>query len=606
VVTVSKKPYSRAVWDALTNDAASAETWLKHLERLDYDSSEALVTKLKQRIKLMSSRSNLLVLGPSKTSEALFLDGQLTDMPKHVHFISTFISTSNKFDHLKLATACLPDEERIDRLAFVRPPAWMSLRALFIGPADNWGERLKTKLERAGTNLCLSLRSMMIGQTNNPVDAAAECYAEKFPLIFLAAEDSSDIAYFFTECERQVANGGKPYRPFVCLLGDFNFSNRASVDSLDTSRWAKRFAITMVSESVVTTNEVDTGDQYFQLSQDFCAVARNVWSMASEDPESFCTKLSSAFSPGGREFLEGVSIRKSHYFRFLQKQPDAHFSCSLKWLECSPFGRGPVSWRDKNQPAGLLTAKAFEWDLLCVRVPWLNSWRWMGLAFLALAIGISLEIPKRHIYLEKRWWPVTWRCLVYVVLTLTLFCAVIYAFESGWLGNPDLSGLLFLCISPLALLPVLQHIAVLKFPGLRSMVQFPSKLLEDALHRCINSRSKHLLDKYRRSVKSRIEIGFPKAEDDLLLQGKAEYYLWEWWYLDLRKLNPSRAQKIFDRYVLRIRVWDKKLATGARIEELEEAVAYTKMVLGEPFNAQDGPAEVNGATAAPSGPSITT
>ncbi|HEY0551073.1 MAG TPA: hypothetical protein VGF13_15820, partial [Verrucomicrobiae bacterium] len=56
-------------------------------------------------------------------------------------------------------------------------------------------------------------------------------------------------------------------------------------------------------------------------------------------------------------------------------------------------------------------------------------------------------------------------------------------------------------------------------------------------------------------------------------------WLWNHWFSGLRKLDGAKAQKIFDKSVKHLKVWDADFSEESRVKCLVRALAYTRIVV---------------------------
>ena len=598
-----QKPYSKAVWEVFEANKTVATKWLKFAEGMEYETPQVLAAKLKVKISTLESNTTLLVIGPATTAEAMALDEDIGEVPARVRFISTSISTSNKFKHIQLSTACLPDEERIRRLHELCPKPWSTLPAAFVGVDDQWGKTLQHVLSNSMTNLCKSLDCHLIQHaTVEELGAVAdECFERSTPLIFLALDDPAAVSRFFQECHRRSCFT-KPYRPIVCLLADYDFSDKDE-KAIATQRWAPNFSICMVSEANANTNHngtntLETGSLYPDLVKDFVTIANRLDS-TNKTSQEFVRELC-GFCDGDEEAPEinrPVEIKTSQYFRYKLKYQTAYYSCSLKWLECSWFDNTPMGWSDLSTIASEAPF-AYGWEVLRARISWLNSWSLIAIAFVALACGLAAEIHKRFIFVKKDWWGISWRLIVWFLVVMLLFACINYLFVSGLVRINNYPALLVLCLSPLALLPTLQHAALIRIPGLGEVFSLPTRAIEPFLDHCINSQTKSEIRRLTDSVNARVLAEYSGAD----LHQKEVIY-WRLWIAGLLELrDEKRANKIRDRFLESTRICDYTFKSEIRMERLASAIAYTWFVLGKDGDHADIKAASTDSSAATNQP----
>jgi hypothetical protein len=126
-------------------------------------------------------------------------------------------------------------------------------------------------------------------------------------------------------------------------------------------------------------------------------------------------------------------------------------------------------------------------------------------------------------------------------------------------------------LAPLALLPMLQHLAFTKFPRLDEILQLPSDGIEKALDLAINSRASR-----------ECKLTVAELETDVRTHGPVpdvQALLYVLWFRDLQRFeNKQRAKKLSGRFWPRLKVWDGDYY-DSRTEHLWRAIAYTRVVL---------------------------
>ncbi len=144
--------------------------------------------------------------------------------------------------------------------------------------------------------------------------------------------------------------------------------------------------------------------------------------------------------------------------------------------------------------------------------------------------------------MEKGFWSWTNRILIWTAIALALLVGLVYLSWCDIINPSHFVGVLIVSLSPLALLPMLQHAAFTKLPWLRPVLEFPSIIIEKGMDRAINSSPRPTIQRYSDIIKNRLgelEIKTPDCH---------ETCLWKWWFEELRTIKGEvRAKKVFDR-----------------------------------------------------------
>lgn len=574
--------YSTAVWTAVTNNA-SRMNFLQGAESLQYVDDTTLITRVRETTSTLAPDDYLLIIGPGQTGEAILLEQEFTNLNKHVYFLSPSISTTNTYNNIQLIKACLPDIERVQRLKDIRPDAWQAFPATCVYVNNAWGALLLENLQGAQSNICQSLDFHPISEARKTTheeicQAAKDCISHRTPLIFLTME-APQVSDFLNQLQPTGPRGLSvaPYRPTICLLGDFIFSTSAHSEQVIPLTKSSSACITMLSETQVRTNELETGDSYERLTRDVLELLNELNRLSSGNASQFLQFATAVFARqnDSAQLLEHVSPETSQYLLSLKTGAE---SCRMKWLESTTLSRQPIQWNDVHSTVSR-SWWHFKVDTFCSAVPWLNSLPTIGGVFAALLIGLGLEARKRYIFVQRTAWAITWRILAGFGAISSLFVLLVWAYYTRRLTTNEPTFLLMLCVSPLAILPTLKHASFTKIPILSQGLDTFTKGTDLLLDRWAKSRSRVPLATHVSLVNQFVRDRAASQKD--YSWKKAENELWAIW-LDLLRACPSvgRAQKIYERYLPRLKVCDHDFAEESRVKELAQAVAYTCLVTG--------------------------
>lgn len=565
--------YSRANWQAVESVRNRIGERFPFLPiKLPYEDPEDLVSQVKEKLSNYVDQA-VLVLGPADSGEAAYLDQVMTNISSNVLFVSPSVTTKANYTNLKhFVRACLPDSDRIENLARVAPPTWRSLDATFIGMTNTWGQQLFQNLNTS-TNLVRNLGHYEVH--NNGREAVKEyakiaraCRDGKVQLLFLGLSAATEVRAFFEQCQNQ-STFWSPYKPMICLLGDYRFTN--AIDSpnlppeLIAQGWGNAFPITMLSEASLG---FEGSNLYEELATDLVTVLADL--KEGRTPNKFFADVESAFSqePETHRLLAGISIRSSHYMRHLQDPPRP---CSiLKWLgyDDLPLFKSR-QWFQVTKEGPIL----FWYDLFRTRVFWIgNSWLIL-IALAALTGGLLLEIRKRYVFVRPKPLSLFSRLLAWSLIISSLFVVLLYLSWVETLNPANFTAILVTCLTPMAVLPMLQHAAFTKVPWVRPVLELPSTVVEAVLDQCINSRVSQLRLRHKEAI-----IRDLQAQSDGRLENQ-EAALWHWWCNELREVQgEAKARKVYERCFTTIKVWDADFNDTRRIEALIDALAYTRIV----------------------------
>jgi hypothetical protein len=570
--------FSMAVWTAITNSSAAKSTLLTNCERFEYDSKrdKNLIKKTQEKINNLSSNSYLLVLGPSSTKEADELEASITNSNPRVLFLSPSITAKVQGTNIPILGACLPDTKRIASMGDSAPKCWKKMTAVFVGECGSWGEQIYTNLCAQTNSFAISGPPILVDtkyqdSTNRYQQAAAHCVHDNVQLIFLALGEPSNVKRFLRAI-KETDKGGPfhAYRPCVCLLGDYRFApgdmNGANSDPLIiTEDFASVASIAMASEAEMGHEGTNL---FVDLDRDLISLLAGLYAKSGgHDPESFFCEITNAF--GAATVIESPSqqdVISSRYLRYRLEQDQTLSPVILKWLQ-SPLAGGKPSWQRLTPDL-----HSYYLDAARAKVPWLIDWRLTGLVVVTICVGWFMECRKRFIFLQKRFAShflksIAW-CLIILVTLLVIF-------GLGWTGSINSASfgwVLAVCVSPMALLPMLQHLAFTKVPSLDKVLELPSSWLEKGLDRCINSRAVQLCAIELETIERELKAADPNAEN-------REGALLSWWLGDLQKIgNQDKARRVMMRFLPNLKLWEA-LPTEVRVKHLREALAYTRVIL---------------------------
>jgi hypothetical protein len=567
--------FSIAVSTAISSSAVAGSNFLFHTTPIPYQIKSNLISQIQSKVNNLESTCFLLILGPASTDEALALEASITNANDRVLFLSPSVSTKQQYKNLRLFGACLPDSERIDYLGKNAPKQWKGMSAVFVGEDGAWGLQLYTNL-CAQTNYFTVRAPGMYVHTKEQSSGseyekiATHCVEDNVHLIFLALGDPQNVKIFLKTLKKQRGILGT-YRPCVCLLGDYRFVE-GNMDSnnnpqIITEDFASVASIVMASEAQMNH---EGANLFVDLDADLLSLLGYLYNKVDGNPRGFFSEIETTFGSTTRITVPtSLRIASSHYLSYRLGRDDAWLSgVNLKWLEDSFTGK--PRWQ-------LLTPQIadtrYYWDVARSRVPWLAAWWMTGVVTLTISFGWFVEFRKRFVFLQKRFASRFLKCLSWFLIILVTLLAIFGLCWTGFINPAGLGWVLAACMSPMALLPMLQHLAFAKIPALDRFLELPSVWIEKGLDICINSRAKDPCAAERVVIEEALNAQDPSKTN-------AEGLLWGWWIEDLRRFsNQERAQKVTMRFFSNVRPWDASLAPDARVEKLKDALAYTRVVL---------------------------
>ncbi|MDB6068521.1 MAG: hypothetical protein JWR26_4729 [Pedosphaera sp.] len=578
VPTTPSTDFSVAVSMAISNTTNAK--FLANTTIMPYRVTSDLISQIQTKINGLSNGSSLLILGPGTTEEALALDASITNSRGRALFLSPSVSTIQHYTNIDLFGACLPDSERIEHLGKNAPKQWKQMSAVFVGEDGSWGLQLYT-------NLCAQTNSFTVrspglyvhtqdqGSESDYDKIATHCVEDNVNLIFLAVGDPQNVKHFLMAL-RDKGSGFHAFRPCVCLLGDYQFAdgdmnsstNDPQVITMDFGTIA---SIVMASEAQMNHEGTDL---FVDLDMDVLTILADLNAKVDGNPQDFFSEIRTAFGttatikPFSSSFLNS-SVSSSHYLRHRFELDNASQSgVNLKWLE-SPLVGKPF-WR-------LLTPKiagtTYYRDVARSKVPWLANWWLICLVISAICLGWVVELGKRYIFLQKSFASLARRCLLWFLIIVATFMAIFGLCWTGFINPASFKWVLAACISPMALLPMLQHLAFTKIPSLDKFLELPSNWIEQGLDRCINSRAAQDCA----HEKTFIDLELSKADP---AGTNTEELLLNWWIVHLQ-LIPSgeKAKKVTMRFLPNLRLWDSTFSPKEREKQLKNALVYTRVIL---------------------------
>ena len=124
---------------------------------------------------------------------------------------------------------------------------------------------------------------------------------------------------------------------------------------------------------------------------------------------------------------------------------------------------------------------------------------------------------------------------------------------------------------------MIENAALSKLPVIKPL----SANLEKFLELAINSRARDKCAMHAARIRANLKnVAGPSRE----------FQLWCWWHEDLRKIpGERRAQRLYERGSKMTRPWDITLDDDVREEGLIALLAYTRVVNGESYVADQAP-----------------
>ncbi len=572
--------FSRANWEALTivsNQMGDSFPFAP--TRIEYQDERRLAAALEQEL-AQAGEGEVVVFGPADSGEAAYLDQVLTNLSSKVVFVSSTVTSKVRYVHLqRFVRACLPDDLRIGSLTAVAPRTWKYLDAAFVGNTNSWGEQLYRHLSQS-TNLAKTLTRHKVVSTGREAQTEYEniadaCRSARTQLLFLGLDSAAEVRAFLEQCQNQ-SRFWAPYKPMICLVGDYRFTNTADTAvapaELIPSEWGNRLPITMLSEATLGVEGVEL---YRNLAQDlvraFCHLR------AGRSNPEFLQALETAFNQdtASHRLWSDLPVSASYYLRYLQNPSQT--PCVLKWLG---YERIPLV-SDRNWVRISRDGPALFWlDLLRTRVFWIGNPYLILIALASLTGGFLLEIQKRYVFVQRRAISLVSRVLAWILIISSLFIVLLYLSWVDTLNPVNFTAIVVTCITPMAIFAVVQHAAAMKLPFLQPALDFIPQRVEWLMDRCINSQVSGLRELHARAIRLDLE----RKTDGTAVHREAA--LWRWWHEELRKIRgEARARKVYERFIPAIRAWNKDFEEDSRLEELVDAVAYTRIINRVPVPA---------------------